>query len=76
MLGSPYCPACGKCSACGRPQFEFTLQQVVPGYPFKFAEPIGTPVDPNYYNVCENPFAPAAPTHDGHGDDGRLMAGP
>jgi len=73
------CPTCGRCPTCGLPQYQLSI----PGYSVKFdrADSVGLVVNvqepnANRQEAHRNPFAESEPTHDGHGDDGGLLAGP
>lgn len=77
------CPTCGRCPTCG--QFKFQFEHVsIPGYHFKF-EPMPFTGNETFTNMPITPVPSATPdvaldenhpTHDGHGDDGDLLAGP
>ncbi len=68
----PYCPNCGKCPTCGRPQFEFQIG-LLPG---------GTgspPLDSSGSTISNAPLEPfeGATQHDEPNiTDGDLLAGP
>jgi len=69
----PYCPTCGKCPACGRPQFDFgiltTGQQCMPLYGSRVA-PLTVGVGPDVHLEEHEPF------HGAQSNDADLLAGP
>jgi hypothetical protein len=72
------------CPTCGRgPAAASGYVPEIPGYPWKLMD-----IAADGYTICSiptpatattipgpNPFAPPEPSHDGHGDDGALLAG-